>query len=133
MGLIAYNTTVWYSDVGADTWTHVVGASSVEFPELSVNDVKDINYETANKTVGYIAGWKDAGTFNIESDYSATNYVLLAGLVGNKKDWKIVAADGGTAIMTGYINKNGAPLPNEDKIVVKSTVRVCTLPTLSVS
>lgn len=133
MSMIGEGSELYYGNVGEAASTEIIGVMSVEFPETTVADVKDVNYKTADTTVGYIPGWKEGGAVSVEVDYEKAGENTLRGLLGTKKAWKVVAPDGGNHTFTGYMNKIGTPLPSDDKVVIKFGIKVCTLPVFAVS
>jgi hypothetical protein len=132
-GQIGEGTTLGYSAVPATTYTTVGDVFDVSFPDLTVADVKDTNYDTASHMHSYIAGWIEGGVVTFQVSYSKAEHATLEAFVRVKKTWKITLPDGGNYIWVGYINKMGGAIPNEDRMTVSFSIKICTLPTFATS
>jgi hypothetical protein len=133
-GIIGLNTGLFYSAFPTpSSYTEVTEVIDVNFPEVSVADVKTTHYKTTNGIHDYTPGWKDGATLEVEKYYVAADESTLRGLLGVKKTWKVVLPDGGNYIFGGFMNKIGGAIPNEDRVTIKFSVKICTLPVYAAS
>jgi hypothetical protein len=129
---IGMGTSLAYSAVPATTYTTLANITDITMPDPSAPDVKVTNYGTTGAH-DFIAGFVDGGTIEVEKEYLPADAITLQGMLRTRKTWKVSLPDVSNFIFEGYINKISGAIPMEDKVTQKFTIKICTLPTISLT
>lgn len=113
MGFIGWSTTLGYSGVPATTYTAVADTVMIQIPGTEVSEVEDTHLGVSNGIRSFTMGLKDLGRIKVECNWSKAGLVVIDGLMGINKTWKVTAPDEDgagagtpqTATFTGFIAK----------------------------
>jgi hypothetical protein len=128
--IIGNGTTIGYQvyPASGSSYTTLGELVDTNTPGEKVDDVEVTNYTSPNTHKEFRPGWIEGEDVELETNYLTADQVVVNGIVGVMKTWRITLPDTHTWTWSGYINKRSNAVPNKDKINQKIGIKVADKP-----
>lgn len=125
-------TTLYYGDVGGgDPATQLAGIKNFTSLPRNVADEFETTRVDAEVSAGVPDMFKyfeadkiDPGTLGVRLGFEGTQATTVYGLIGVKKEWKILFSDGSKLVFDGFVKEVGAELEDKGELMVPIVIRV---------
>lgn len=132
--IIGKGTTLGYTaTTSATSYTTVSELFDVAGPSEDIDEAEVTHYTSDDGRKEFVGGWIDPGEVEFEANYVKAGMTALAALGTTLRNWKITLPDASIWVFPGWLKKLGQPIPNQDKITIKGTLRLSGKPNFTAS
>jgi len=130
-GMVSCGAAFYYSDAPplSPNWLELGWVIDMNVDGITVTATEVSHLRSQFCAKEFLPGKLDGGTLTLNTNFVATQYVILNALLQNYKAFRIITPNISTMTFEGFITSLGVAIPDDDRITVPITIKVSGRPT----